>query len=33
VSEPIAALDRMSLTHRVAAIGRMPTDAAADQAP
>jgi arsenate reductase (thioredoxin) len=29
---PIAALDRLSLTHRVAAIGRMRTDAAEDQA-
>jgi hypothetical protein len=32
VSEPIAALDRKSLAHRVAAIGRMRTDAADDQA-
>jgi hypothetical protein len=30
--KPIAALDRMSLTHRVTAIGRMRTDAAADRA-
>jgi hypothetical protein len=30
--KPIAALDRMSLTHRVAAIGRVRTDAAADRA-
>jgi hypothetical protein len=30
--KPIAALDRMSLTHRVAAIGRVRTDATADGA-